>query len=143
MTLVSCSPSELDSYHSLFHEFHDVFTWYYEKMPGIDTSIVAHTINMHPDVKLVRQRLHHVHPKKAAAIKEEVEKLLHAGFIYPIPLTEWVSNIVPVMKKQGTIRVCIDYQDVNQACPKDNYPTPFINQIIDDCARCEIFSFMD
>ena len=47
------------------------------------------------------------------------------------------------MKKQGTIRVCIDYRDVNQACPKDNYPTPFINQIIDECARCEIFSFMD
>ena len=47
------------------------------------------------------------------------------------------------MKKQGTIRVCIDYRDVNQAYPKDNYPTPFINQIIDECAEWEIFSFMD
>ena len=47
------------------------------------------------------------------------------------------------MKKQGTIRVCVDYRDVNQACRKDNYPTPFIDQIIDDCAGCEIFSFMD
>ena len=47
------------------------------------------------------------------------------------------------MKKQGTIRVCVDYRDVNQACPKDNYPTPFIDQIIDECAGCEIFSFMD
>jgi len=47
------------------------------------------------------------------------------------------------MKKQGMIKVCVDYRDVNQACPKDNYPTPFIDQIIDECARCEIFSFMD
>jgi hypothetical protein len=112
-------------------------------MPGIDSSIVEHEIKMYPDVKPVRQRLRPVHPKKAVAIKAEVEKLLHAGFIYPVPLTDWVSNIVPVMKKQGTIRVCVDYRDVNQACPKDNYPTPFIDQIIDECAGCEIFSFMD
>ena len=39
--------------------------------------------------------------------------------------------------------MCVDYRDVNHACPKDNYPTPFIDQIIDKCARCEIFSFMD
>lgn len=50
-----------------------------------------------------------------------------------------VSNIVPVIKKQGTIRVCIDYRDLNQACLKDNYYTPFIDQIIDECAGCEIF----
>ena len=75
-----------------------------------------------------------MNPKKAAAIKAEVEKLLHAGSIYRVPLTDWVSNIVPVMKKQGTIRVCVNYRDVNQACPKYNYPTPFIDQIIDECA---------
>ena len=63
-------------------------------MPGIDTSIVEHTINMYPDVKPVRQRLHPIHPKKVGAIKEEVEKILCVGFIYPVPLTEWVSNIV-------------------------------------------------
>jgi hypothetical protein len=48
-----------------------------------------------------------------------------------------------VDKKQGTIRVCIDFRDLNKACPKDNYPTPFIDQIIDECAGNEIFSFMD
>ena len=112
-------------------------------MSGIDSSIVEHEIKMYPDVKPIRQRLRQVHPKKATAIKSEVEKLLHAGFIYPVPLTDWVSNIVLVMKKQGTIRVCVDYRDVNQACPKDNYPTPFIDQIIDECAGCKIFSFMD
>ena len=47
------------------------------------------------------------------------------------------------MKKQGTIRVCVNYWDVNLACLKDNYPTPFIDQIIDNCAGCKMFSFMD
>ena len=137
------SPSELEIYNALFHEFRDVFAWTYDEMLGIDSSIVEHEIKMYPDVKPVRQRLRQVHPKKATAIKAEVEKLLHAGFIYTVPLTDWVSNIVPMMKKQGTIRVCVNYRDVNQACPKDNYPTPFIDQIIDECAGCEIFSFMD
>ena len=50
---------------------------------------------------------------------------------------------MPIAKKQRTIRVCVDYRDLNKACPKDNYPTPFIDQIIDDYSGCEIFSFMD
>jgi hypothetical protein len=58
-------------------------------------------------------------------------------------LTDWVSNLVPVTKKQGTIGVCVDYRDINKACPKDNYLTPFFDQIIDDCAGSEIFSLMD
>ena len=93
-------------------------------MPSIDTSIVEHTINMYPDVKLMCQRLRPVHPKKATAIKAEVEKFLRVGFIYPVPLTEWVSNITPVMKKQGTIRVCVNYRDVNLTCPKTTILLP-------------------
>jgi hypothetical protein len=72
-----------------------------------------------------------------------VEKLLNVGFIYPVPLTEWVSNPVPVNKKQGTIRVCMDFLDLNKACPKDNFPTPFIDHILDECAGSKVFSFMD
>ena len=56
---------------------------------------------------------------------------------------KWVSNMVPVTKKQGTIRVCADFLYLNLACPKDNYPTPFIDQIIDECAGNEILSFME
>ena len=81
--------------------------------------------------------------RKATIIKAEVEKLLKAGFIYPIALIEWVSNTVPVIKKKGTIRVCTEFHDINKTYPKDNYPTPFIDQIIDACAGSEVFSFMD
>jgi hypothetical protein len=139
----SCSPDEIVTYTSLFKEFRDIFAWSYEEMSGIDPSIVVHEIKTYPGAKPVRQCLHPVHPRKATAIKLEVEKLLKASFIYPMALTEWVSNPVPIDKKGGSIRVCVDYWDINKACPKDNFPTPFVDQIVDDCAGSEIFSLMD
>jgi len=69
--------------------------------------------------------------------------MLKARFIYPILRTEWISNPVPVDKKQGTIRVCIDFRDLNKACLKGNYPMPFIDQIIDECVGNEVFLFID
>jgi hypothetical protein len=77
------------------------------------------------------------------AIKYEIDKLRTDRFIYPIAYTSWVSNPVPVNKKQGTIRVCTDFRDLNHACPKDNFPMPFIDQIIDECAGHKALSFMD
>jgi hypothetical protein len=112
-------------------------------MLGIDPKIVKHEITTYPYAKTIWQKLHPVNPRKATTIKVEVEKLLKVGFIYPIHLTQWVSNPVPVNKKQGTIHVCTDFSDLNKAYPKDNFPTPFINQIIDECVGCEAFSFMD
>jgi len=105
---VTCTLEEIQLYTNLLRESCDVFTWSYEEMPGIDTSILVHEIPTYPGAKPV------------LIIKGEVEKLLKARFIYPIPLIDWVSNIVPVTKNQGTIWVCVDYRDINRACPKDN-----------------------
>jgi hypothetical protein len=135
----SCSPDEIQTYKALFQEFHDLFAWSYEEMPGIDPDIIVHEIKTYPETKPIRQRLRPIHPWKSIAIKLEVEKLLKFVFVYPVAFTEWVSNLVPVMKKQGMICVCVDYRDINKYFPKDNYPTPFI----DDCGRSEIFSLMD
>jgi hypothetical protein len=67
-------------------------------MLGIDPRIVENEIITYLDAKLVRQRLRVVNPQKAPAIRAKVEKLLNVGFIYPVPLTECVSNHVPVNK---------------------------------------------
>jgi hypothetical protein len=109
----------------------------------IDPHIVEHKIKTYPDDKLVWKCLRVVNPRKAPTIKAEVEKLLNVGFIYLFPLTYWVSNPIPVDKKQGTIRVCMDFYDLNKACLKDNLPTPFIDHILDECVGREVFSFMD
>jgi hypothetical protein len=123
----SCSADEIVTYMSLFKEFRDIFGWSYEEMLGIDPAIVVHEINTYPTTKPIWQRLRPVHPRKVAAIKLKVEKLLKDGFIYPVALTEWVSNPVPIDKKGDNIRVCVAYRDINKACPKDNFPTPFVD----------------
>jgi hypothetical protein len=112
-------------------------------MSGIDPSIVEHKIKTYLNVNSVQQRLRFVNPRKAPVIKAKVEKLLKTDLIYPTPLTEWVSNPIPVDNKQGTIQVCMDFRDLNKSCPKDNLPTPFIDQIIDECVGSEVFYFMD
>jgi hypothetical protein len=139
----SFSSDEIRTYKALFQEFCDVFAWSYEEMPGNVPDIVVHEIKTYTDTKPIQQTLRPVHPQKVVAIKLKVEKLLKAGFVYPIVLTNWVSNLVPVTKKQETILVCVDYMDINKACPKDNYPTPFVDQIVDNCVGSEIFSLMD
>ena len=95
----NCSIDESEAYKALFKEFHDIFSWSYEEMLWIDPSIVVHEIKTYPMAKPVMQKLRQVHPRKVAAIKAEIEKLLKAGFIYPVPLMEWVLNVVPVNKK--------------------------------------------
>ena len=128
----NCTPEEVTTLTTLFKELCDVCSYSYKEMLGIDPSIVIHEIKTYPDAKPVYQKLRPVHPRKMTTIKVEVEKLLKAGFIYPVPLIEWVSNMVPVTKKQGTIIVSVDYWDLNLACPKDSFPTPIIHQILDD-----------
>ena len=93
------STDEFEAYKELFKEFHDIFSWSYEEMLGIDPSIMVHEIKTYPMAKPVRQKIRQVHPRKATSIKAEIEKLLKASFIYPVPLTEWVLNIVPINKK--------------------------------------------
>ena len=68
-------------------------------MAEIDPRIIKHEIKTYPNAKPIQQRLHAVNPRKAPAIKAEIEKLLKAGFSYPVPLTKWVSNLIPVDKK--------------------------------------------
>ena len=76
-------------------------------------------------------------------IKEEVEKQLSAGFLQVVKYPEWVANVVPVPKKNGKVRMCVDYRDLNKASPKDDFPLPHIDVLVDNVASNELLSFMD
>ena len=80
------------------------------------------------------------HPKVEAQITQEVKKLLAAGFIKPIQHSRWLSNIVPVKKKNGQIWCCVDFR---KACPKNEFSLPNMNLLIDSAAGHTMFSFMD
>ena len=79
----------------------------------------------------------------ALKIKEEVQKQLEAGFLSMINYPPWIANIVPIPKKDGKVRMCVDYRDLNRESPKDDFPLPHINVLVDNTAQSSVFSFMD
>ena len=74
---------------------------------------------------------------------EEVRKLLEANFIREVYYPDWLANVVMVKKANEKWRMCVDFTDLNRACPKDNYPLPRIDTLVDSTARHELLSFMD
>jgi transposase InsO family protein len=95
------------------------------------------------NVKPIRQRQRRLNPKYSLLVKEEIDKLLEIGFIYPVPFSEWVSPIVIVPKKNGKIRICQDFRQLNKATKKDYFPLPFTDAILDAVAGHECYSFLD
>jgi hypothetical protein len=128
---------------ALLREFHEIFAWSYQDMPGLDTDIVVHKIPLKPKCKPVRQALRRMKLEVILKIKEEVEKQLKAGFLSTVTYSDWIANIVPVPKKDGKVRICVDYRDLNRAIPKDNFPLPHIDTLVDNTATNVVFSFMD
>lgn len=76
-------------------------------------------------------------------VKEEIERLHKAGFIRTTRYIYWISNIVPVIKKNNKLRVCVVFRNINLVTPKDEYPMPIADQLVDSVAKNEILSFMD
>jgi hypothetical protein len=112
-------------------------------MQGIRREVIEHHLKIHPDARPVRQK-----PRKQSIewqnfIREEVRKLLQAGFIEEVHHLEWLANPVVVPKANGKLRMCIDYINLNKACPKDPYPLPRIDQIVDYTSGCDLLSFID
>ena len=77
------------------------------------------------------------------AIVKEVRKLLVAGFIREVYYPDWLANVVMVKKSNGKWMMCVDFMDLNRACPKDNYPLLRIDTLVDSTARHELLSFMN
>uniref|UniRef100_A0A2N9GDZ7 Integrase catalytic domain-containing protein n=1 Tax=Fagus sylvatica TaxID=28930 RepID=A0A2N9GDZ7_FAGSY len=100
-------------------------------------------ISAKEELEPVIQPMRTFHPEVEAQITQEVKKLLSAGFIKPIQHPRWLSNIVPVKKKNGQIRCCVDFRNLNKACPKDEFPLPNMDLLIDSAAGHAMFSFMD
>ena len=109
-------------------------------MPGVPRELAEHTL-IDPKFKPVRQFLRPFNEERRKAIGEEVARLLAAGFIVEVFHPEWLANPVLVLKKNGTWRMCVDYTDLNKACPADPFALPRIDQIIDATAGCERLSF--
>ncbi|KAG7588731.1 Ribonuclease H-like superfamily [Arabidopsis suecica] len=119
------------------------FAWSAADMPGIDPSIICHKLNVDPSFKPVKQKRRKLGVERAKTVNDEVDKLLKIGSIREVQYTEWVANTVVVKKKNGKDRVCIDFTDLNKACPKDSFPLPHIDRLVESTAGNELLTFMD
>uniref|UniRef100_A0A2N9F216 Uncharacterized protein n=1 Tax=Fagus sylvatica TaxID=28930 RepID=A0A2N9F216_FAGSY len=99
-------------------------------MPGIDTEVMVHKLNVNPSMHPIKQKRRVFARERNAAVMAEVDKLLTAGFIREVYYPEWLANVVMVKKSNGKWRMCVDFMDLNKACPKDSYPLPRIDQLI-------------
>ena len=112
-------------------------------MTGISPTHASHRLNVVPSAKQVRQKVRLFHPDCYLVIQTEVDNLLQNGFITVVKYLEWLANVVVVPKKGNKWRVCVDYTDLNDACPKDNFPLPRIDQIVDASTEHRMLSFLD
>ncbi|GKV34054.1 hypothetical protein SLEP1_g42477 [Rubroshorea leprosula] len=140
---VHLSTEERKELIEILAEFQNVFAWSYEDMPGLDLDIAVHAIPLYFEAKPVRQKLRRMKPGVLLKVKEEVQKLLDVNFIEVAMYPEWVANIVLVMKKDGRVRVYVDYRDLNKANPKDDFPLPHIQNLLDNATKNAWFSFVD
>ena len=112
-------------------------------MPGIDPSIITHRLNVCPFSMPVRQKKRVFALERDDAIKDEIQKLIVAKFIQEVYYLDWLANVVMVKKANDKWRTCVDFTDLNKACPKDSYPLPRIDQLVDSTAGHKLLSFMD
>ncbi|XP_013617681.1 PREDICTED: uncharacterized protein LOC106324220 [Brassica oleracea var. oleracea] len=112
-------------------------------MKGIDPAITSHELNVDPTFKPIRQKRRKLGPERSKAVNEEVDRLLDAGFIAKVRYPEWLANPVVVKKKNGKWCICVDFTDLNKACPKDSHPLPHIDRLVESTAGNELLTFMD
>ena len=108
----------------------DIFAWSYHDLKTYDTSIIQQKIPLKPNTKPFKHKLRRLNPTLLPVIEKEVKKLLDAKMIVPLRYSLWVVNLVPVRKKNGEIRLCVDFHNLNRSCLKDNYSLPKIDQIL-------------
>ncbi|XP_050222771.1 uncharacterized protein LOC126672864 [Mercurialis annua] len=121
----------------------DSFAWTTDELIGVDPDVICHRLNIATDAKAVIQKKRRHSPEKQLAIAEEIARLKAANVIKDAYYPKWVANVVMVKKSNGTYRMCVDFTDLNKACPKDSFPLPHIDQLVDSTAGHALYTFLD
>ncbi|XP_030922954.1 uncharacterized protein LOC115949820 [Quercus lobata] len=121
----------------------DVFAWSPYEVLGVGPEFIVHKLNVDPSFPPKKQRSRRASKEHVDAINLEVQRLKEAGVIREIFFPEWLANTVVVKKKNGKWRVCVDFTNLNRACPKDPFPMPKIDQLVDATYGHPRMSFSD
>ena len=121
----------------------DVFAWDPYEVPGVDPEFIIHRLNVDPLFPPKKQKSRRSAKEHIEVVRQEVKKLKEAGAIREIFFPDWLANTVVVKKKNDKWRVCVDFTDLNRACPKDPFPMPKIDQFVDATFGHPRMSFLD
>jgi hypothetical protein len=121
----------------------DVFAWTANDLCGVNRDVIEHSLNVDPSFKPRKQRLRKMSKDKAEGARNEVKRLLSAGVIREVTYLEWLAKPVMVKKVNGKWRMCIDFTDHNKAYPKDEFPLPRIDSLVDAASSSELMSLLD
>jgi hypothetical protein len=124
-------------------DFSDVFVWKYEDLRIYGTNIIQHKIPLKHNTNPFKQKMSHVNPIFLPIIEKEVKNLLDAKIIVPLIFSYWVANLVPVRNKNGEIRICIDFRNLNKCPSNDNYPLSKMNHILQRVLGKKIICMID
>jgi hypothetical protein len=112
-------------------------------MPDVPREVIEHHLAVCPQAHPVKQKTRKQAQEKQDFIVQEIEKLQKAKLIREVAHPTWIANPVVVPKSNGSGRLCADFTSLNKACPKDPYPLPRIDQIVDSTAGCDHLCFLD
>jgi hypothetical protein len=139
----SLTREQRDKYVDILKKFVDVFAWTYEDLRTYDTTVIEHKIPLKEEAQPFRKKLRQINPMLLPIMEKEVKKLLDAQIIVPLRYSEWVANLVPVRKKSGEIRLCVDFINLNRISKKDNYPLPKMEHIFQRVTGASRISMID
>nr|KYP76697.1 Transposon Ty3-I Gag-Pol polyprotein [Cajanus cajan] len=135
--------TDAEDIKQVLRKYLDLFAWTAADIPGIDPNFHCHRLSVCRDAKPIAQKKRKMGGDRAQAVKEETAKLLQAGFIREIKYSTWLANVVMLKKANGKWQMCTDSTDLNKACPKDAYPLPHIDTLVDRAAGHQRLSFLD
>jgi len=125
---------------SLLKGYKDCFAWQYYKMPGLDRKLVEHRLPIKPGYRPFKQAPRRIKHEVMADLKVEITQLYEVKFNRQCRYVEWISSVVPMYKKNGKVRVYIDFRDLNKATPMDNYPMPVTDMLVNAVAGHKVIS---
>jgi hypothetical protein len=136
-------PEEFNRIMMILKEYKDCFAWDYPELPGLSKKLVEYRLPIKEGFQPFQQAPRRMGPNITLKIKEEIERLVRAGFIRLARYVEWLLNTVHVLKKNGKLRICIDFRNINMATPKDEYPMHVADLLVDGASGYKVLSFMD
>jgi hypothetical protein len=121
----------------------NIFAWSAKDLQGVDRDIIEHTLETDEKIVPKKQKLRKMSEEKAKAVEAEVQRLQEAKVIREVKYPVWLANTVPMRKKNGKWRMCVDFTDLNKVCKKDDFPLERVDKIVDDATNSEMLSLMD